>query len=165
MRITILMTLIFLLIAGCGNTSTQSRSGTTLKEIQKNYPKVAKKLEALPEKKYNQLKIPSKIPFKVKNTAVSTGVKPMYNPVTFTFVGENAALMVMNNFAKDRTQRDYSVELTEGRKAFYSKNDRFIEMGWNVPNQNRHFIIQIHQDDDEYTKKDLIQIANAIIQK
>ncbi|PLT29270.1 hypothetical protein [Peribacillus deserti] len=155
-------------------TSTQSSNGDlTIEGLAEKHPEFNNELKKLPENRLELLKVPAKVPFKVKNVSITYSNVVPNGPVDISFYSytRGELLSVGSWGAKvpiSDTEHLEKVKLKDGTTAYWKKTDQIDDgkaLFW-TDNENETsyqlLLMMPATTKNTYTKEDLIEIANSL---
>jgi len=155
----------FLLLTACTNENS------TLNKLKEDYPVVKEEVEKLPKDVQNELVVPDKLPFDVKNVSIEVGADPRqktYDHTSFKYTdGKGVILYVTtihpknNDFGENQKN---TTKLKDGTKVIIDKDEEKAKIiRWKKQGHYREIMLIISPEvDANYTIKDLVKTADSI---
>lgn len=169
---SVLFGLILILAACSGQAETSTEN--QLNSLKENYPDVKTELEKLPEEFRDEVTVPDTetIPLEVSDVEAVSETKFEPFGIDFYYAEDEKRLNVM---VKDQKGIDSSIEetnqeLDQDMKGFYSEAEdgHLLTITWVSQNENALYKVVGFTPSGEasaFTKEDMVQIANSIIQQ
>lgn len=164
------------LLAACGDNASNATNDdkSSLNALKEEYPDLKKSLKAIPENAVNKIRVPdmNTIPFEIENIdtldvdKTQDGDNPLF--VDVRYHGENELLQVRtytsSDFKTSGGDANYEeIELDNGLQAKQYEGEHATGIKWKDKSDGVAFDVKIlTPSDNEYTKDDMLKIANSI---
>ncbi|PFG12378.1 hypothetical protein ATG70_0559 [Bacillus sp. es.036] len=169
---SVLFGLILILAACSGQSETSTEN--QLDSLKENYPEVKTELEKLPEEFRSEVTVPDMetIPLDVSDVeaVAETKFEPYGIDVYYAEDEKRLNVMVKDQKGIDSSIEETNQELDHDMKGFYSEAEdgHLLTITWVSQNENVLYkVVGFTPSEEEaaFTKKDMVEIANSIIQQ